>query len=508
MARHNFSKPVINQLGRRVSLRCSNPDCRVPTVAAKRNGDDSLTIGVAAHICAASKGGPRYDGSMEKADRVSIDNGIWLCSACATKIDRDSKFYTEELLRTWKTSAEELAIKELGKKLPSADDAINMLSGVINGQLKKYIPQAIETIHKASDKALEELDPRFSLSSSYVNGITRIEVHAKEPTRISMEFKSDEKTDYPSMFQSLLEKGGEIEIPTEHITVSGSRLIEEIVSEKGKLRIQRPTKTANIKIWAASLEGGAQSYLDDMVGELAYGSKECSFTGNCCNKIIGLNFSRAISEFGHSSPINIGLDFHSWKDKNIVTLPFFDRIYSFFSTLYNKGSLNILMEIEGLQIFSGKVDDLNLRDFVIDTYFFLRYTKAARTISKFTRTDLYFDPQVTFSAQEMEHLLHVEKVVENEYILRAKDLTSNINCLLHFEDSDALKMLKKNPQPGKVIFKQDMGDTLKIFDKDVSLPPSTTEIFPVIIKPLGKIKTGGVPTELIPTEGFEMRIFY
>lgn len=54
LARDNFSKAIIETLKARVAHRCSNPDCRVPTSAPSSN-DKVNSIGIAAHICAASQ---------------------------------------------------------------------------------------------------------------------------------------------------------------------------------------------------------------------------------------------------------------------------------------------------------------------------------------------------------------------------------------------------------------------------------------------------------------------
>ena len=68
-------------------------------------GDGEINIGVAAHICAAAAGGPRYDHGMTREQRTSADNGIWLCGVHAKAIDSDESHYTVELLREWQAQA-------------------------------------------------------------------------------------------------------------------------------------------------------------------------------------------------------------------------------------------------------------------------------------------------------------------------------------------------------------------------------------------------------------------
>lgn len=114
--RDNFSEMTKRDLAKRVGQRCSKPGCRVPTAGPSTNPRKSITIGEAAHITAAAKGGPRYDKSMRPEDRKDIDNAIWLCSTHARLIDKDPEEYIVAKLREWKLLAEEKAKEELNAK--------------------------------------------------------------------------------------------------------------------------------------------------------------------------------------------------------------------------------------------------------------------------------------------------------------------------------------------------------------------------------------------------------
>lgn len=107
--RDDFAAPVVNTLSKRVATRCSNPGCRLPTSGPRTEPTKAINIGVAAHITAASPGGPRYDSTMTSEQRCSIENGIWLCQTCSILIDSDVIRYTIDFLQVWKYTAEELA---------------------------------------------------------------------------------------------------------------------------------------------------------------------------------------------------------------------------------------------------------------------------------------------------------------------------------------------------------------------------------------------------------------
>lgn len=104
--RDDFSQKTKDILCERVGGKCSNPDCRCETKGPHSDLRKRVSKGVAAHITAASEGGPRYDPNISSEQRKSIDNGIWLCNSCATMIDSDEIQYPVELLRFWKSKAE------------------------------------------------------------------------------------------------------------------------------------------------------------------------------------------------------------------------------------------------------------------------------------------------------------------------------------------------------------------------------------------------------------------
>lgn len=70
---------------------------------------------MAAHIAAASPGGPRYDPALFPEDRSGILNAIWLCYNCARLIDNDPVRFSIALLHGWKTTAEAEALVAVGK---------------------------------------------------------------------------------------------------------------------------------------------------------------------------------------------------------------------------------------------------------------------------------------------------------------------------------------------------------------------------------------------------------
>lgn len=114
--RDEFPAPVKEELAKRVAYLCSNPRCRQSTAGPRSAPSGTVNIGVAAHITAASEGGPRYDGALSRAERRAANNGIWLCQTCAKLIDSDLDRYPVMQLREWKSDAEAAASRALEQR--------------------------------------------------------------------------------------------------------------------------------------------------------------------------------------------------------------------------------------------------------------------------------------------------------------------------------------------------------------------------------------------------------
>ena len=109
MAKNNrdeFTPKTKVQIAKRAGYHCSDPLCRRLTIGANSDGTDEINLGVAAHICAAAPGGPRYNPNQTPAERKSADNGIWMCQLHGTAVDAKDSKYTTELLREWKAQAQ------------------------------------------------------------------------------------------------------------------------------------------------------------------------------------------------------------------------------------------------------------------------------------------------------------------------------------------------------------------------------------------------------------------
>lgn len=153
--RDDFTIATKKLLRDRVGNRCSNPLCKRLTSGPANNTGQAVNMGTAAHICAAAKGGPRYNVNMTPTERKSAENGIWLCNFCADLIDKDPIRYPASLLHQWKENAEM--------------DAEYQINGMrdIHTDNHKYVNYFCETLflHKNNKNSKVNLKNLFVLPS-------------------------------------------------------------------------------------------------------------------------------------------------------------------------------------------------------------------------------------------------------------------------------------------------------------------------------------------------------
>jgi hypothetical protein len=97
----------------RAGYRCSIPACQVGTIGPGSLPEHIIDTGTAAHIYAASKGGPRGTGPLSNAELRGAQNGIWLCATHGRLIDTNrGTQYPPALLQSYKSLQEARIARE------------------------------------------------------------------------------------------------------------------------------------------------------------------------------------------------------------------------------------------------------------------------------------------------------------------------------------------------------------------------------------------------------------
>ena len=406
MARDNFPASVIKLLRDRVAHRCSNPSCRVPT-SAPLDESGVNNIGKAAHICAASSGGPRYDPSMTTEQRKSISNGIWLCANHADSIDRDISGHPVDLLHRWKRDAEATAKREHGSRLPKDGDAVEMLTQALTGHSQSFMAKSISNAHAASAGALEKLDPRFKVSSSYdqLHG-ARFSLSAQENVDVSLRVKPDFYACVEHQFSKFMDDGLEFEVDVKNIKLVGSPLLSYITeitsSDEGKLQIgTKPVRVVS-KLALVDIASGRHQSLDDLQGDLIVGSKYMTFNGSSMGGLLSLNFTRPIETQDEVIGIKFRFNFELWRGQLITKLPWFSKIILILEAIENGWQFDVTLELNGDRLLAATVRPN--QDEAAKVCAALRYTELAKELSTYLGLALMFNDETPISGEQFDIL--------------------------------------------------------------------------------------------------------
>lgn len=144
---------------------CYAPNC-AERVIRRVEGDDIVNVQIA-HICAAERGGLRYDPTMDDDDRRHFSNLILLCTVHHKRVDSKitGKQYTAEDLQAWKQARE----KGFSGYLEGLDGLTQeslehlMVSAVTD--VRDGITEAIDRVERVSQDAADML--RQLMSETY-----------------------------------------------------------------------------------------------------------------------------------------------------------------------------------------------------------------------------------------------------------------------------------------------------------------------------------------------------
>ncbi len=513
MARDDFTKSVIETLKARVAHRCSNPECRVPTSAPSSTSKVN-NIGVAAHICAASPGGPRYDRSMSSAERKDLSNGIWLCSNCSIDIDRDEKIYTVRSLKEWRNQAEESSRAELGRKLPSNNETIDTVTTVLTGLPKSFIANAISNVHQASGKALELLDPRFLVKTKYYDGQASIYLSAKEKVALLMNVSAECATEYIDKHRQLIEHGKDVEITSAAIDFSGSKLFETLLqSDEGVFHISSSKKKATQKLWLVQKNTGLTELLDDIHGEISFGTKSFTYMGSSCSEVFTFSYQKMLNAHDNNFNITMGLRFEKWDGKDIRFLPYLNKLFSFFQKISLGWEIFTSLEIDGMLVLSSSGMNTSNCDEIIDMYSRIGYVNRCRKIAEFLNADVKFKSDFIYTPEEHRNIANIVEFITGEKIYQSSDLSSNVTSELIIDSEyNNLKLLIDTKDPISIRVIQQEEDDIELFGVNLKLPVRTIildSVLPKIHDEINSLKIGdAVKVEWLPQENFKFSITY
>lgn len=446
-----------------------------------------------------------------------MENGIWLCSNCSIAIDRDVKRYPVDLLKQWKSVAEQLAKEELGKKLPSKHDAIDTLTTAFTGQPKGFISHAISNVHKASASALEALDPRFAVKTTFADGVTQIGVFPKQDVSLLMNVKKEYAKEISSKYRQLVDHGIELVMKGDAITIEGSRLLTELASHSPVSTIKlSPTKfRATQKIWLLNKSTSLVETFDDINGGISAGRQSFSFEGAACDSIFVFSYQKSLEPIDGSATVSIGINFEKWSRIDVRALPYFNKIYSFFEKIHDGWALFTSLEINGIEVLRSKEVALGAPNFATEILRSLDVINMAKSVAEALNTAILFNPTYTFTAEEFSGFCNAVSIARGLSVFRKDELKENIKSELVVDrNADNVSQLLQLHDPIDFQLRQASESELRLFGQLIKLPNTVVNIrsaIPRLISTtsINELRDGDkVSIEWIPSDNFECRIAF
>ncbi|WP_077000578.1 hypothetical protein [Variovorax sp. KK3] len=230
---------------------------------------------------------------MTPEQRRSFDNGIWLCQSCASLIDKDATRYPAALLRAWKMRREAEALLEINR-WPGVGEGQRQMVAALSGYPGATAwPPIVPNAHRAVQIALERLDPRVRVQTSYINGRERIDLSAREDFAFSFLVPPARAASWKSSLNQVVTHGTAA-FDLGGVSVKGSRLIEHMLSNAVTLEISRPETAAVMRL---ELEHEAQPcwFFAQLDGQMSGGSALATYRGSALEGMLTLGMDVSLT---------------------------------------------------------------------------------------------------------------------------------------------------------------------------------------------------------------------
>jgi len=512
MSRDDFNLPTKTLLRDRVGGLCSNPGCRAATLGAALDPADTTSIGVAAHIHAAAPGGPRYLEVMTPEARSAASNGIWLCQSCSRLVDRDVNRYPAATLFEWKDVAEAHAMRSIGQRPPSNQDAQDQMIMAFSRVPVSFVPTAIDNVHHATAEVLKRLDARIDVKTSYDHRGPVITFLPREPVPMRFIVGQASRDEWKRQIRALVEHGEVANLPGDDLRIVGSPLFDHTFTPEtlagGKLIFTPRGRAAVAKLSLIDPETKSIFQVDDLRGFITQGTQSFKFSGTACGELLSLTFKMPLTAVLHSEgDFTIGVDFDLWVGRAVGQLPYFDKLRQLYSKILDGWVVDVKLEVDGNYLFGAKMNVPVDSDYFRAAHVILEYANRVRILASKVGKSVTFDLEPPFSADDHMRLAEVVDILTGQDPITSDCVNEMSMSLEASENLDNIRHLKEQTVPHRLVHKAEPDEPLLLYGQPVELPSliHTLEgVVPHIERELQDIQPGEpVPVVWRPAPGFK-----
>lgn len=426
---------------------------------------------------------------MTPKQRSSISNGIWLCNNCSRMIDNDPASFPPDLLHRWKAQAESRAASRHGRRhLQQRDmqDQMQMMMGVVPGSVQGG---AIANVHQASKAALESLDSRFSIDTSFVRGKSRYTLNALEAVPFHFKVPDHRAPEWREQLRSFLEHGRTVKVNARDVTVEGSKLIAHLFDGKqqGTLEFSTLGEVAVVRMTLSNAASGSRRELEPFSGKAYAGAKTFSIDVEALGGLLKLCFEHSLDgSAGDSLNLSFDLCRDVWEGVDIRFLPGFQVIYELFGELAAGGAFELEVFVRGVKMCRASCTPKDVADHVREAFNMLGYLRRARRVADFLNRSIPYRADHRFTAAQHTALAEAADIIEGSH---EGMLTSDVEATLTLtsEGADALS----SSLVGELIFVgSDPGPQIDVYGEVVQMPAIEVTVTNVVARPPKRTRSG------------------
>lgn len=428
---------------------------------------------------------------MTPAERSSIANGIWLCQNCAGLIDRDPQTYTVAVLKNWRALAEIRAREELGQ-IPISREQYEAMHSVVFGKNPTHrLPDLVAAMCQLTVEDLERKDPRFKVEVERTRNQTTYTYLPRETVECSLSVRSDFAAEFLEKLSMLLRHGHELKIASGAIILEGSPLFEDFQGKDGVFVIGPSARRCGSVLIELIDDSGNKNFFAEIAGEILPGTESLRFQGKGLNDLFQLELN--LPRDSTNTRVNSVLDFSIWNNREIATLPHFDRAWSYYECARAGRTIKLTIEAEGNRLahLEGKIPSDDISNFAL-----LTYLRNARIITAALGHSVSFTSNAKISWDDFEAINDLRLRVE---LTDPKGLESNPTMTLSPPSGKGIDYVHQyiSSTVGLLRLEQEC-EGLVLFDQPLPAFKLVTSFSEARLIRVGKPRKGSVRAEIVP----------
>jgi len=416
------------------------------------------------------------------------------------------------MLISWKEQAEKTASAQIGKPAISAQTVKQEVAAMLSA-VPTLSSTLIPNAHASVNSAIEQLDHRFTVKTSFDGDQTTYTMLPKENVEFQFKFQTDGKNEIREKFNSFIQEAEDFSIDASKVSISGSPILTYALEDSqksgtGALMFQAPKHDAILKLSLESSNGHQRFDVDDVHGKIQVGHSAANFTGALFGGSI--NIRLRIKNRGNPGRITFDINFQTWSGCDINALPYFDDVHQFFEKIHDEWTLSIKTKFKGQLVAAYRHATTEIRDLAKRGLTITNYVKAARKFSEITREHIIFE-SCEIAPSDYHKLIEFFKstTTSNKQFFE-KGHIFTVDLVSELDESN-VKMISDMNEAGNLRFVQQESD-LKIFNKIYRQPQRTLfchNFLPRLVNPASPIKKDGVFTvEWEAQEGAYSEVIY